>query len=187
MKNAIKLSAFLLIGFAIMTGCEQQPAKSTGNSFQESLTVDELTRLMDYHTLKMAVPPSQRPFSQIHLVLVKPDGTVVLKAGGDMGDDTNSPTCKILIGYRIEGETFSGRLELQTTNGIVDSNFSFSDPFAKRIQVFGGAEFGGSKEEFERVGYWKNGFLQFAADGPPGMTNNTILAIQLVKDALAGK
>ncbi len=142
---------------------------------------------MDYHTLKMAVPPSQRPFSQIHLVLVKPDGTVVLKAGGDMGDDTNSPTCKILIGYRIEGETFSGRLELQTTNGIVDSNFSFSDPFAKRIQVFGGAEFGGSKEEFERVGYWKNGFLQFAADGPPGMTNNTILAIQLVKDALAGK
>ena len=187
MKNAIKLSAFLLIGFAIMTGCEQQPAKSTGNSFQESLTMDELTRLMDYTLLKWQSRHRSGHSARSDLVLVKPDGTVVLKAGGDMGDDTNSPTCKILIGYRIEGETFSGRLELQTTNGIVDSNFSFSDPFAKRIQVFGGAEFGGSKEEFERVGYWKNGFFQFAADGPPGMTNNTILAIQLVKDALAGK
>jgi hypothetical protein len=186
MKNTNKLSAFLLIGFAVITGCGQQPAKSTADRFQESLTVDELTRLMDYHALKMAVPPSQRPFSQIRLVLIKPDGTVVLKGGGGMGDDTNSPTCEILIGYRIEGDAFSGRLELQTTKVSKDSNFSFSDPFARQIREFG-TVFMGPTEDFKRDGYWKNGILQLAADGPPGSTNNTILAIQLVKDVLAGR
>jgi len=171
----------LSMGFAAVTGCGPQPAKPSANEFQETLSVDELTRLLDFHTLKMAVPQSQRPFGRIYLVLVKPDGTVVVKGGGGMGDDTNSPTCEILIGYRVEGETVSGRLELQTAKFSTDSNFSFTDPFAKQIRVFGTAAFFGTPEKFRQDGYWKNGILQLAADGPPGDTNNTILAIQLVK------
>jgi hypothetical protein len=189
MKNAIKLSAFLLIGFAIITGCEQQPAKSTGNSFQESLTTDELARLMHFHAIKLVVPQSQQTFQQIRIVLVRPDGTVVTKgsiAVGSHTSHTNDPACKILVGYRIEGETYSGSIEFQESKGGCSGDFSFTDPFAKRIH-FGGAEFIGSKEEFERNWFWKNGLFQLAADGPPGATNNTILAIQLVNDALAGK
>jgi hypothetical protein len=87
----------------------------------------------------------------------------------------------------VEGEIISGSIWCQSSKGGAGGDFSFSDPFAKRISVFGGSEFAGTKEEFERNWYWKDRLFQLAADGPPGSTNNTILAIQLVKDALVGK
>ena len=62
--------------------------------------------------------------------------------------------------------------------------FSFSDPFAKRIIAFGMQPFVGPKEALERDGFWKNGLLEIASDGPPtyASTNrNTMLAIQLLK------
>jgi len=180
MNNVIKLSTFLLIGFAIVTGCEKHPSKSTSEQLDETLTMDELTRLLHLHTIKMAVPQSQRPFSQIRIVLVKPDGAVVLKGGVGMGDNTNSPTCKIIVGYRIEGETFSGQIDCQESNSSTGGDFTFTDSFANHLHEFG-TEFAGSADTFKRDGYWKNGFLQLAADGPPGSTNNTILAVQLAK------
>ncbi len=187
MKNTIKFSALILIGFAIVTGCEQQPVKSTADRFQESLTTDELARLMHFHAIKLVVPQSQEPFQQIRIVLVKPDGTIVPQGGVSAGNNTNDPVCKILVGYRIEGETISGSIAFQYSKGGGSGDFSFTDPFVKRIQVFGGEEFFGSKEEFERNWYWKNGLFQLAADGHPGSTNNTILAIQLGKNALVAR
>jgi hypothetical protein len=186
MKNTIKFSALILIGFAIITGCEQQPAKSTSDRFQESLTTDELARLMHFHAIKLVVPQSQQPFQQIRIVLVKPDGTIVPKGGVAAGNNTNDPACKILVGYRIEGEIFSGSIAYQDSKGGCSGDFSFTDSYATRNLVFGGANFFGTKDEFEKNWYWKNGLFQLAADGPPGSTN-TILAIQLVRDAIAGK
>ena len=84
MNNAIKLSAFILIGFAVITGCERQPTKSPAERFQESVTADDLALLMHLHAVKLIVPQSQQPFQQIRIVLVKPDGTIVPGISGNL-------------------------------------------------------------------------------------------------------
>jgi hypothetical protein len=186
MKNIIKLSGLILTGMVIITGCGQPPAKSAADRYQEPLTTDELALLMHFHAIKLIVPQSQRPFQRIRIVLVKPDGTIVPKGGLAVGSTTNDPVCNILVGYRIEGETFSGSIAFQGSKFGASGDFSFTDSIAKRNLVFGGADFFGSKDDFEKNWYWKNGLFQLAADGPSGSTN-TILAIQLVRDAIAGK
>jgi len=190
MKKAFKLSAFLLIGFAMITGCEKKPAKSALDRFNESLTTEDLARLMHLHAIKLIVPPSQQPFQQIRIVFIKPDGTIVPKGGVAVAGKTNDPTCKILLGYRIDGETFSGRIECQTSGLSESGDFSFTDAFANRVRAFGIGTFynpsmKGPTLSFEEAGLWKNGFVGLASDeGMDGTSNTngtTILAIQLVK------
>jgi hypothetical protein len=188
MKNAFKLSALLLVGLMIFAGCGQQSPKPNLNDSQK-LNTDELARLLNFHTIKVTVPQSQRPFKHILIVLIKPDGTVVPKGGGN-GFNNDSPSCNILVGYRVERGTISGRIELQDSNSTSDSDFNFTDPFADRVRVFGMGTFmnpavKGSTLPWEEAGFWENEFLQLASDEPTDGTTNTngdtILAIQLVK------
>src|SRR5438128_442774 len=81
MKNALRLSALLLFSISLFTGCERHSLKSTATEVPKELGTDELARLLDLHTLKVSIPQSQRPFSQIQVVLVRPDGTNVQISG----------------------------------------------------------------------------------------------------------
>jgi hypothetical protein len=115
------------------------------------------------------IPQLQQPFKSIRLVIFKPDGTVVEKFG--TGNNFGSEPCSfILLGFRVEQETFTGHFNTQDPKGGgIGWNLSFTDKFADSWPSWVGESL-----------VW-NGNRAELASATKGELSGSILAIELVK------
>jgi hypothetical protein len=170
MKIRIRLGLYGFVGAIALTGivgCSRSDtvAKDAGSQ----LTASDLSRLMDFHAWKVPVPQSQQPFKSIQLVIIKPDGTEVMKfsTGNNLGSE---PCSFILLGFRVEQETFTGHFNTQDSKGGGTGwNLNFADKFADSwpAWVIESPVWNGNRAEL--------------ASATKGDMSSSILAIELVK------
>ena len=126
--------------------------------------------LMDFHAWKVSIPQSQQPFRNIRLVIVKPDGTIVPKFS-----TANQPgylSCSsIVLGFRVEGGTFSGHFNIRDTKGGGQGyNLSFTDAFTDSDPAW-----------VMESPVWNGNRAQLASATKSGEMKESILALELLR------
>jgi hypothetical protein len=118
---------FVLCALAVGEGCGKEPASQTVAA-NDSLTAVDLAELTDLHVWKIAVPAAQRPFTQVRLVVVKPDGAAT-QVFGTSTSPGGMEFSSILFGFRSDHGACTGKFHLSDSRGGgLSWNVNFTNP-----------------------------------------------------------
>ena len=154
----------------LVAGCGAKPSKPSAADPGSPLSASELARLTDFHAWKVRIPQTQEPVKDIRLVIVKRDGTVLPKfhTGTNLGESCSS----ILLGFRVEGDTFAGHFFTQDCKGGgIGWNLSFADVFGQSNPAW----------VAPGTALWNGNRAQLAEAMKEGDMCGSILAIELLK------
>jgi hypothetical protein len=124
-----------LMMLSFLVGCEKQPAAPVAK-VQNELTASDLARLMDFHAWTLRIPEKQQPVKSLRMVIAKHDRTFleqVFSTGDNLqpGQSWPEPYSSILLGFRVERETFTGHLFVGNSQGAGKGwNILFTNAFA---------------------------------------------------------
>jgi hypothetical protein len=120
---------------SLVGGCGKQPAAPVA-TVEDELTASKLALLMGFHAWTLRIPEMQQPVKSIRIVIAKRDGTFLEKVF-DTGNNLQSgqswpePYSSILLGFRVERETFTGHLFIRNSQGAGEGwNILFTNAFA---------------------------------------------------------
>jgi len=180
MKNAIP--SLTLIACMLLAGCgRNQSNRPTGTTAQ--ISVEELSRLPEFHTYKLAFPPSHQSFRSMRFVLIKRDRSLVAQHI-ILDSDTPSSCTNILLGLRCEQRTFSGYLEVSDSTGSrTKLPVEFTAPLIGGIRSWhGSAHWEGNRTPLAipLATVWEAADTNYSAL-PDSDSHSAILAVELVK------
>jgi hypothetical protein len=119
---------------SLLGGCGKQPAAPVAK-VENELTASDLARLTDFHAWTLRIPEMQQPVKSLRIVIAKHDGTFleeVFSTGDNLqpGKTWPEPYSSILLGFRVERETFTGHLFVRNSQGAGKGwDFHFTNAF----------------------------------------------------------
>src|SRR5271166_3496384 len=117
-----------VIMLPLLGGCGKQPAVPVAK-VEDELTASDLARLMDFHAWTLRIPEMLQPVNSIRIVITKHDGTLleeVFSTGDNLrpGKTFPEPYFSILLGFRVERETFTGHLFVRNSKALARAGIS---------------------------------------------------------------